>query len=85
MVEHQPATNQNEKGTFIMAESIITGVQIVTWAGQLGALLDRTCGNAGEDFRDAGEDVQELFLSACRDLAHKLESALADSAMATPS
>ena len=67
-----------------MAKTIITGSEMATWAVQLGALLGRTCGNAGEDFRDSGEDAQDLFLSTCRDLAHKLESALVECAMATP-
>ena len=67
-----------------MAESIITISEMTTWAGQLSALLDRTCGNAGDGFRESGEDVQDLFLSTCLDLANKLANALADNAMATP-
>lgn len=64
------------------ANIIPNETELATWAGQLHALLSRTCWNAGEDFREAGEDVQELFMQACCDIASRLETALAERAMA---
>ncbi len=81
MLRHRLALNQSEKKTFIMAEQIINPCDL---AGQLGALLERTCGNAGEGFRASGKDVQDIFLSACRDIAHRLATALAENTMAAP-
>ena len=47
------------------ANIIPNETELATWAGQISAMLSRTCGNAGEGFREAGEDVQELFMQAC--------------------
>ena len=62
------------------ANIIPNETELATWAGQISAMLSRTCGNAGEGFREAGEDVQELFMQACLDIASRLETALADRA-----
>ena len=50
--------------------------QISVLSKKLHTLLCNTYGNSGESFRDLNDDLQDVYMWACADLAGELEKAV---------